>query len=446
MSKERDLVRFCINLSFSDLSPKLVEHTKLVIMDCLGVIVGGFRAHLRYKKWAEEIKRIAPGSSTILGVGSKVEEAYAALANGTVAPSLELDEGNKFCGGHPSIHVIPAALALAEKENRNGKEFITAVVAGYEIASRIGRATTPLREEIHPHGTWGVVGAAVAGARLLRLDPNQAYQAASIASNYSLNAFFDAALEGATVRDTYCGVANFLGILSVRLSQNGFTGLNEGIVRQYAHLGQTGFQESCLSDSLGERFEISKDYFKVHVGCRSTHGALDALNQIISSRGPIILDEIAKIEVSTYASAARLNNPNPKNALQARFSLPYAIAARLFYGSSGIDSFKDESITEEVVKLAQKVTVSENPHFSSLGPEKRPTELTVHFHNGRKESSLIDVPEGDGSKPYSLQILREKFMSLTSPGLGSGKAKNVLEKIETIEATENVRSITSLLV
>jgi 2-methylcitrate dehydratase PrpD len=445
MSSEQDLLKFCMHLDFNDLNDTLVEHTKLVVMDLIGVIIGGFHFNPRYGKWAEEMMNLAPGSSTILGVGKKVEEGYAALANGTAGTSLEMDEGSKFNGGHPGIHVFPVALALSEKESRDGKEFITAVVAGYEIASRIGRAITPLREEIHPHGTWGGVGAAVAGAKLLRLKEDLAYQAASIASNYSLNAFFDTALEGATVRDSYSGVANFLGIQSVRLSQNGFTGLYRGISRQFAHLGQNGFQESCLVESLGQLFEIQRNYFKVHAGCRSSHGALDALNQIISSHGPVDLNKIVKIEVFTYHSAARLSNPNPKNALQARFSLPYAIAARLFYGSSSIDSYKNESIKEEVIRLAQRVTVSENPQFSSLVPTKRPTEVRLHFNNGQKESALIEIPEGDPARPYSPQILKEKFLSLISPSLGESKGKKILKKIEGLEEIKNLRELTSLL-
>jgi 2-methylcitrate dehydratase PrpD len=445
MSRERDLVRFCCELTFDDFSQELIEHTRLVIMDAVGVIVGGFYAYPLFKRWAEESGRTAPGPATILGAGIKAEEGYAALANGMAGTSLELDEGNRFCGGHPSMHVIPAALAISEAENRNGREFLTAIVAGYEIASRIGRAITPLRWESHPHGTWGVVGAAVAVGRLQRLDENQVYQAASIASNYSLNTSFDTALEGATVRESYCGLANSLGILSVRLSRSGLVGLNEGIVRQYAHLGETGFQESCLMDSLGEIYEISRNYFKIHAACRYTHGALDALDQIIASHGPVPVNDIAGIEARTYKAAARLCNPIPKNALQAKFSLPYAIAARLSYGSSGIDSFKEESITAAVVELAQKVTVSENPHFSSQLPDKRPTEVILHFHDGHSVSSVIDIPAGDNKKAYSPEVLKKKFMSLLSPYVGPRKAGEALKLIETIEEIDDLRKLTCLL-
>ncbi len=90
------------------------------ILDTLGVIVGGFQNNPGYKKWAQELTCSTAGKATVLSVGSQVEEGYAALANGTAAPSLELDEANKFCGGHPSVHVIPAALSLSEREGRNG--------------------------------------------------------------------------------------------------------------------------------------------------------------------------------------------------------------------------------------------------------------------------------------------------------------------------------------
>jgi 2-methylcitrate dehydratase PrpD len=445
MSEERDLVKFCTELTFDDLSDTIVDHTKLVIMDSIGVIVSGFNANPVYKKWAEKTKKIAPGRATILGVSIKAEEAYAALANGIAGSSLELDEGNRFCGGHPSMHVIPAALALSEKEGLSGKEFIAAIVAGYEIAARIGRAISPLRKQFHPHGTWGVVGAAVASAKLLRLDVNQTYQAASVASNYSLNTSFDTPLEGATVRDSYCGLSNFLGILSSRLSQTGFTGLDDGIARHFAHLGQNVFQYSCIVDFLSERFEITRNYFKVHAACRYTHGALDALDEIIASHGPIVKDEITKIEVETYNIAACLSNSNPKNALQAKFSIPYAIAARLFYGTSDIEAFKAESITEKALQIAQKVSVSENPKFSAQLPDKRPTQVIVSLKTGGKLSSLIDVPKGDYSNPYTPQILKEKFIALVSPIIGTKKGKESLKAIETIEKIENMKNLTRIL-
>jgi 2-methylcitrate dehydratase PrpD len=299
---------------------------------------------------------------------------------------------------------------------------------------------------MHPHGTWGVVGAALSTAKLKDLNLQQTYQAVSIASNYSLNTLFDTALEGSTVRDSYCGVANYLGILSAGLAQNGFTGLNNAISRHYAELGQNEFKESCMTDALGERFEISRNYFKLHAACRYTHSALDALNKIVAKHGDIELNDIDKIEVYTYNLAAGLNNQIPRNALQAKFSIPYAIAARLFYGNSFVEAFTTDAITKDVVKFSKMVFVFEKPQFSSQLPEKRPTQVTIFFKNGGKQSCLVDIPEGEDTKPYSVQQLIEKFQSLICPILGDRRANKVLKRVMDLENVKNVRKLTNIFI
>jgi len=141
MDDEQTLIKFCHELSYEDLSYELVEHVKLIALDSIGVIAAGFNLNPIYKKWAKTYKKFVFGRSTILGVGLKTDADYAALANGIAGSSLELDEGNRFCAGHPAMHVIPAALAISEAQSNNGKEFITAVIAGYEAAAKVGRAS-----------------------------------------------------------------------------------------------------------------------------------------------------------------------------------------------------------------------------------------------------------------------------------------------------------------
>src|SRR6266850_1104346 len=110
-------------------------------------------------------ERSGSRTATLVGHARKAEPMLAALANGTAGVSLEMDEGNRWGGGHPSIHVLPATLAVAEELGVDGRRFIEALVAGYEVTSRLGGASQ-VRPNVHSHGTWGTAGAAVAVARL----------------------------------------------------------------------------------------------------------------------------------------------------------------------------------------------------------------------------------------------------------------------------------------
>ena len=136
-------------------------------------------------------------------------------------------KGTGLGGGHPSIHVTPAALAVGEEQGSSGKRVLESIIVGYEITSRIGGATTA-KHEIHSHGTWGTIGSAVATARLLGFDAAQTRQTINLAASMSPANTWTPCFEGATVRNLYPGRSNFQGILAAHLSQCGFTGLKDG--------------------------------------------------------------------------------------------------------------------------------------------------------------------------------------------------------------------------
>ena len=163
------IAEFICNCQFDHLPPEIINRACEVTADTLAAIASGAQE--------EEVKVLSEriladndqGNSTIIGSGERTEPSKAALINGTAGTFLELDEGNQFGRGHPGIHVIPAALAIAEEKGLSGRDYITALVLGYEIGTRIGIACK-LRMSMHPHGTWGSVGAAVAVGKLSGYD------------------------------------------------------------------------------------------------------------------------------------------------------------------------------------------------------------------------------------------------------------------------------------
>ena len=179
------LAQFVVDARLEDLSQATVSAARDVVLDTIGAILAGSRLPEN-----GNLARLAPtlsgaGQATIMGhsVG-KVQPVFAAMVNATAGVALELDEGSRLGGGHPSIHVMPGAIAVAEELDATGKAALEAVIVGYEVTSRIGFGVRA-RAEVHSHGTWGTIGAAAATARLLGFDAAATRQAMNLAMSMS---------------------------------------------------------------------------------------------------------------------------------------------------------------------------------------------------------------------------------------------------------------------
>src|SRR3989441_4275718 len=142
-----------------------VEAAKRVLLDTLGAIVAGSALPENHHLARLAAARAPHGVATLLGHGAKADAGWATLVNATAGVALEVDEGNRLGGGHPAIHVIPGALAVAEERALDGPRLIESVVAGYEVGSRLRGAATP-RANVHSHRPWGTIATALAVARL----------------------------------------------------------------------------------------------------------------------------------------------------------------------------------------------------------------------------------------------------------------------------------------
>ena len=266
---------FISQTRFEDIPADAVSRAKLIIADCVGAIVGG-SAEPELLAFTSSIK--SSGTARILGSSNLTDQQTASLINGTAGTVLEMDEGHQFARGHPGMHVFPALLAATEgtTEAVSGQDFLTAFIVGYEIAARIGLATS-LNANMHPHGTWGVVGAAAALGSLHKLDEVQLAQLLNIASSLTLATSRKTMLEGGTVRNAYTGVGNQMGHLAYQLFMAGFTGERDGIGSVFGGVVSSNFDVEAALESIGIRFEVNRNYFKLHACCRYNHAALDAL-------------------------------------------------------------------------------------------------------------------------------------------------------------------------
>ncbi|MCZ7676225.1 MAG: MmgE/PrpD family protein [Roseovarius sp.] len=317
--------------------PALIARARLVLLDCIGAIAAGMQEP-EARALAARLAR-TPGDGIAVGAGLRLHGGDAAFLNGVAGTMLELDEGNSFARGHPGIHVLPALLSGIGGAGLDGIGFLRAFVLGYEAGARVGTATR-LRPAIHPHGTWGVIGAAVAAAAAEGAGGRDIVRTMNVSAALGPGSSLRAMLEGVTVRNAYAGVAARNGLYAWDLVASGFTGETDALRSVYSGVLAEAFDAATMTGELGTRWEIRRNYFKRHAACRFTHGALDVLAELIARHGPFDPDAVARIEVESYAMAAQLDAPAPPTMLAAKFSVPFAVATMLVHGAASVSAFR----------------------------------------------------------------------------------------------------------
>ena len=439
MTKHLDIFSaFISQTGFGDIPAETVSRAKLIIADCVGAIVGG-SAEPEILAFTSSIK--SSGTSRILGSLNLTDPQTASLINGTAGTVLEMDEGHQFARGHPGMHIFPALLAATEStpESVSGKDFLTAFIIGYDIAARIGLATS-LNANMHPHGTWGVVGAAAALGALNRLNEVQLAELLNIASSLTLATSRKTMLEGGTVRNAYTGVANQMSHTAHQLLMAGFTGEQDGIGSVFGGVVSSGFDVEASLEMIGTRFEVDRNYFKLHACCRYNHAALDALWILIDKHPELQYPkQIDRIHVESYFLAAELDDQKPRNTLAARFSIPFAIATTLINRSSKVHSFTGNALTDSAtLALAAKTSISENSFMSAQLPDLRPAEVSITMKNGHNFKAGVKTNRGDWQDPYNNAQLKEKYMSLTARRWSHKTSDTVYNNIVSLDRFSNV--------
>ena len=411
--------------------PNATLHSaKLIVADCLGAIVGGMAE--------PEIRMLAESKGDnvfeILDETKKVTDETISFLFGMAGTVLEMDEGHQFAKGHPGMHIFPALLAAARNREFSGEEFLRAFIIGYDVGARIGLASN-LNTNMHPHGTWGGLGAAAGLAVMNKMNAQEASEYLNIVSSLTLATSRKTMLEGATVRNSYAGVSNKMAHVGLMLLKAGFTGEQDGIKSIFGSVVSNKFDDKRAVELLGKRFEVSRNYFKLHACCRYNHAALDALWKIIEQHSEVKnINQIEKIEVQSYNLAAELKDQNPRNVLACKFSVPFAIATTLANLDSGVLSFTEHMRTNKNIQnLCQKVTIVEDTNMTEKLPNLRPADVYIQMANGSTFKAQVTTNRGDWQDPYSEEELKQKFISLTTRLWSQEKAFNVYSKSMKLE-------------
>jgi 2-methylcitrate dehydratase PrpD len=448
VGETRILADFCADLDFEDLRKGVVDKAKECFLDWLGSAIGG--SNLSPATIVTDIVRNLGGEpeSTVVNRLWRTSCVNAALANGIMSHILELDDVHRNSILHPAAPVIPAALALAEREEANGKTLLTAIVAGYEAAIRVGEAVGPSHYKFwHNTGTCGAFGAAAASGRILRMDSEEMASALGSAGTQA-SGLWQFMTEGAMSKHLHPGKAASNGVLSALLANGRFTG-STSILE-----GEKGFFSATSNDctpgriveGLGENLKVLETSFKVHASCRHTHPAVDAALQIME-REDIRSEEITKVVVNVYPDAVKIAGiENPRTPYEAKFSLKYCVCAGLSKGRLGVDEFSEELLHDQGIRsLMRQCDIVIDSELGEMYPAIWPSTVELIIGRGKRYTASVDYPLGDPENPLPLKDLVAKFRALTDKVLSENKAESLIDTALRLEKLTDISRLTELL-
>lgn len=435
--------------TFADLPLAVTVDAKRTLLDWLGSALAGALEPPARMTQTVVANLGQADASTVFGAG-RSSAAGAALANGVASHILELDDVHKGSTLHGAAPIIPAALAVAERERADGRAFLLAVVLGYEAALRIGEAVNPSHYRYwHPTGTAATFGAAVAAGSLLRLTPAQMLDALGSAGTQAAGLWeFNA--DGAMSKALHPGKAAMNGVLAADLAKQGFTGATRILEgeRGFFQAMSSAYDPTCVTAGLGERWKISENCYKLYACCGHTHTAIDTALDMRTELGwqaDEALTQVSALHLETYGPGYEIvKERNPHTPYQAKFSLAYVTAVALLEGWVGLAQFTPERFGEQgvvaahVAALLPRIQITVQDELSVRYPAAWPARLTLTLADGTILHGGNDYPRGNPENPVPTAGLEDKFRALVAPRYDGALAERAIGFVQGIEQVPNM--------
>lgn len=442
----RRLAETLAAVGYGDLPREAIAETLRAALDWLGsALAGSVEAPARLAQ------RVVAGlgesrEATVFSAG-RSSAAGAALGNGVASHILELDDLHHASTLHPAAPIIPAALAVAEREHADGRAFLTAVAVGYEAALRIGEAVNPSHYRFwHPTGTAATFGGATAAASLMKLDAARMLDALGTAGTQAAGLWeFNA--DGAMSKHLHAGKAAFNGVLAADLARAGFTGATRILEgdRGFFRATSTAYDATRITEGLGERWKILENSYKLHACCGHTHTAIDAALDLRGERAWGGAEAVESIRIATYGPGFEIvKEPNPRSSYQAKFSIAYVVATALLEGRAGLEQFAAERFGPEGVRdaatagLLARTRTAVADDLTAQYPAAWPARLVVILRDGTELRGGGDYPRGHPKNAVSTAELEEKFLALVAPRFGADTAHRARDAVKSLETCEDM--------
>jgi 2-methylcitrate dehydratase PrpD len=453
------VVEFISTASLDRMPTKAVDEAKRCLIDGFGVVLAGATVH-GSAIVREQIKASgAQNGATVLGPEKIVATAaHAALANGASGHAMDYDDTqlsttpDRVFGllTHPTVPVLAAALAVAERLNVSGRTFLEAFLIGFEVECKVAEAIKPdhYLHGFHSTGTIGAFGAVASAARLLKLPPGQLPHALGIAASMSSGIRVNF---GSMTKPLHAGRAAENGVTAAELASRGFTAGDEPLDGEWGFFQVLGGGADVprIVPTLGNPFSIVDPGVSVKpYPCGSLgHPTMDAMLKLVTDHD-VKPEQIARVRVRAGSNILNpLRYKTAKTELEAKFCLPFMMSAIALRRRAGIREFTDEFVASAPVQaMMTKVDTVFDQQIEARGFDKMRSIVDVDLADGRKLSQPSDERyRGGPEKPFTRAELHEKFTDCASLVLSADRIKRALDAIESVERLANVRELVSAL-
>ena len=406
------------NILARPISDKDRERASLLLLDWTGCAVAGQAEPAGQKITAAFPNEV--GNCTRIGT-SKSSPLMAALHNGCLGNVLEMDDVDKRAVLHAAPTIIPAALAMAEHTGASAKNFLDAIVIGYEATIRIGRAVGAAHYAFwHNTATCGPFGAAAAACHLL--EGSDLVSALGLAGTQAAGLWQTRHEPDSMAKQLHAGHAAHAGVLAAVLSAQGFQGprsILEGEQGFFAAMCKGANPEDVLSD-YGDDWLIHQTSIKPYPACRHAHPAIDAALKAHEEAMPLGFD----IVVETYPDALKFcDRPEPKTVIEAKFSLQHSVAVSLLKGEPSLVDFDIDKVSNDVIELRNRISVRATDEFTKTYPEHYGAAVILGGNRYVAKDAY-----GDPECPISKEAVIQKAVKLMRhAGLEADKAKRLAD-------------------
>ncbi|MDA7965796.1 MmgE/PrpD family protein [Ruegeria sp.] len=432
-----DVIPFILNTTYEDLPQPVVQDAVRALVDTLGVGMSAVQTDLSRIIQAHAQVMFGGQAAQIWPTGKTASAAGAALANGMTIDALDAHDGHKLTKGHVGCGVIPAVIAMAQAEGlTDAREFLTLVTIGYEIGTRAGIALHRSACDYHTSGAWVALAAAAMGARILGLDTARTREALGIAEYHGPRSQMMRTIDAPTMVKDGSGWGAMAGVSAAYLARDGFTGAPAISV-----------EAEDLSDiwgDIGQSWYIQDQYIKLYPVCRWAQPAAEAVMALHRAH-EFNASDITSIQIESFHEAKRLN-AIPTTTEQAQYSLPFSVGAALVAGTIGVDEVMEPGLgNPAILRLARMVEIEETDAFNAAFPARRFAQAHIGLADGRTLTSDITEAQGDPEARVGHAVIREKFLRLTEPVMGTDKAHALLTNIEALPNGGDLRSMMAQL-
>ncbi|MQA64883.1 MAG: MmgE/PrpD family protein [Alphaproteobacteria bacterium] len=453
------VAEFIAATRYEDIPGEVVELGRKSILDGFGLALSGnhaasgglVRAHL-------ESLGLGAGSCTIIGSGLRAAPRFAAFANGVAIHADDYDDTQLAVGRdrvyglltHPTAPCLPAALAIAERDRRSGRDFMLAYHLGVETECKIAEAINPrhYQEGFHSTATCGTFAAAAAASRLLGFDVETTCRALSIAGSQSagLRENF-----GSMTKPFHAGRASESGVVAADFAGRGWTATDAILEapRGFFRAAGGGFDEGAIRGKLGAPWTFASPgiSIKPHPSGSLTHPGMTEMRTLIA-KNDIKPGDVASVRVGTNQNMPNaLIHHRPTNELQAKFSMEFCMAILLLERKAGLAEFNDETVNRADVKaMIERIDFGVHPEAEAAGYDKMTTIIEIALKDGRRIEGRADFGKGSPANPMSFDEVAEKFLDCAAfAGHPTDRARAVVDRVRRFERVAEMGEVTALL-